>query len=140
MEAVSFIISCSCPLLLWVCLWLLESAFRPPSLTGGAPADKGEGQDLEMREGDDDGVLELAPHYQYISGLRCGYFPTLISKSILGHIIPDTVPCTVPLPACGEGKVTLLAATALVTTEQLSKPPCQSGYCSIASHGIACPL
>ena len=39
-------------------------------LTGGAPTDKGEGQDLEMREGDDDGVLELAPHYQYISGLR----------------------------------------------------------------------
>lgn len=33
-------------------------------------AGKGEGQDLEMGEGDDDGVLELAPHYQYISGLR----------------------------------------------------------------------
>ena len=34
---------------------------------------KGEGEDLEMREGDDDGVLELAPHYQYISGLRCAH-------------------------------------------------------------------
>ena len=33
-------------------------------------AGKGDGQDLEMGEGDDDGVLELAPHYQYISGLR----------------------------------------------------------------------
>lgn len=69
MEAVSPLISCSCPLL-WVCLWLLEFALGPPRLTGGAPTDKGEGQDLEMREGDDDGVLELAPHYQYISGLR----------------------------------------------------------------------
>ncbi|DBB11441.1 hypothetical protein WJX82_009846 [Trebouxia sp. C0006] len=36
----------------------------------GDKSDKGEGEDLEMREGDDDGVLELAPHYQYISGLR----------------------------------------------------------------------
>ncbi|KAL3141680.1 hypothetical protein ABBQ32_004368 [Trebouxia sp. C0010 RCD-2024] len=36
----------------------------------GEESSKGEGQDLEMGEGDDDGVLELAPHYQYISGLR----------------------------------------------------------------------
>ena len=33
-------------------------------------AEKVEGQELEVQEGDDDGVLELAPHYQYISGLR----------------------------------------------------------------------
>ena len=39
------------------------------SLTCGG-AGKGEGQDLEIGEGDEDGVLELAPHYQYISGLR----------------------------------------------------------------------
>lgn len=41
-----------------------------PGNVACAHAGKGEGQDLAMAEGDDDGVLELAPHYQYISGLR----------------------------------------------------------------------
>ena len=42
-------------------------------LSNAVCTDKGEGQDLGMNEGDDDGVLELAPHYQYISGLRSAH-------------------------------------------------------------------
>ena len=49
---------------------------------------EGEGEDLEMREGDDDGVLELAPHYQYISGLRCAH-SLLLFPSSNGQLWPQ---------------------------------------------------
>ena len=53
----------------------MTKAGRPPHWAGvifAAGVKKGAGgqTELEEEDGDDDGVLELQPHLQYVSGLR----------------------------------------------------------------------